>query len=115
MLIWVWFGIFVAIGWIFAYRTWHEKWGDNDQLISHAAMTMAGVVSWDGIGAKMLETISLLVPESGSELHALTIGVSMVFIGLVWVSHPVLMGFLFMNQRGEVAWQNFGGIWRESK
>lgn len=108
MLYWIWFIALVAAGWLFAIRTWKESGLDsnNDQFISHSAMTMAAVITWDVLGKPFHAWLVLNMPQKGSDIHELTVLFLSALIALIWVAHPVFIGLMLMDDDGEFSWGN---------
>lgn len=110
MLHWIWLIALTGFGWVMAYVCWSRKSGEDGgtpQLMSHAAMLMSIVMSWDEVGAKVFQWLLASLPHQGTEINMITSAFIGLLLGLLWIAHPVFSGLLCMNDDGEVALKNF--------
>jgi len=114
MLYWVWFTLLITLGWFFAYRVWHEK-GNYSGWISHGAMTMSIVMIWPLVGPNIYEYLDLVIPAPDSVIHDVSGMALMTLMFTLWASHPVVIGLLFMNLKGDISKSNFLSFLRKAR
>jgi hypothetical protein len=104
MLYWIWFALLLFIGWIFAIRSLNDLESDsiNDQFISHSSLIMAIVTSWEVLGGRVFSWLTIVIPSSGTDIHTLTVLALLSGCGILFVTHPFLIGILLMGEDGRV-------------
>jgi len=98
MLYWIWFIGLSLLGWWFAFRQpQHAGTPQQDgamsrsrvaRWISYGALLLALLVSWDGIGRRVLAWLQAAVPQTGTDIHALTVATVIGALCVGWVVLP---------------------------
>ena len=111
MLYWIWFIGLSVLGWWFAYRQFkHAATPQREQAmsrsraaqwLSYGTLLLALLVSWEGVGSRLFAWLQTVVPQAGTDIHALTVATVTGALCIVWVVVPSLLASRFSAGGGE--------------
>jgi len=104
-----WFIGLSILGWWLGYLAWHanSNYLGNNQVLSHVSMSMGLLIGWPEIGLHVFTWLEHVIPGYGTDLHAVVLLLSSGFLIMCWIFLPVFWVFLFSDDDGNVALNNF--------
>lgn len=113
MLYWIWFVGLSLLGWGFAMRqrrsaTAPPRDGAMSPAVaarwmSYAALLLALLISWNGVGREVVAWLESVVPQAGTDIHWLTIAVVSGALCIGWVMVPSWLATRLSADAGSAA------------
>ena len=101
MLYWIWFIGLSLLGWGFVARLYrHAAVPRRDgamsrsgaaRWMSYGALLLALLVSWNGVGRRVVAWLEAAVPQAGTDIHTLTVNAVTIALCVGWILLPAFI------------------------
>lgn len=95
MLYYIWFFVLTITGFGFAYLSYRRADCSTTFMCSILFLFMSLIVSWPRIGGRLFNLLDNSLPNSGEDIHDLTVFVVIGMACLVWIAGPAFIAISF--------------------